>query len=288
MTGKHPGHAFIRDNRQVRKDAEGQYPIPQETVTLPKLLKARGYATGGFGKWGLGGPDTSGEPMKQGFDRWFGYNCQAVAHNFFPTYLWDNDKMKPLSNPSFSAHGKLPADADPKNAASYQQYEGREYSADLIAEEARAFVRQHNGQPFFLYWPTTVPHLALQVPENSLKQYAGLWEDEPYIGNHGYLPHFKPKAAYAAMITRMDRMSSAWTSRRFLFFPVTTVPSTARIRALAERMLFSSIQPADSVTARARSGRAASAFQRLFVGRAAYLREARASASADLKIGFRL
>jgi arylsulfatase A-like enzyme len=92
MTGKHPGHAFIRDNRQVRKDAEGQYPIPQDTVTLPKLLKARGYATGGFGKWGLGGPDTSGEPMKQGFDRWFGYNCQAVAHNFFPTYLWITTK----------------------------------------------------------------------------------------------------------------------------------------------------------------------------------------------------
>jgi arylsulfatase A-like enzyme len=205
MTGRHPGHAFIRDNRQYRKDVEGQYPIPEDTITLPKLLKERGYFTGGFGKWGLGGPHTSGEPIKQGFDRWFGYNCQAVAHNFFPTYLWDNDKMRPLSNPAFSAHGKLPADADPKSPVSYQQYNGREYSADLIAEEARAFVRQHKERPFFLYWPTTVPHLALQVPEDSLRQYAGLWEDEPYAGNHGYLPHFKPKAAYAAMITRMDR-----------------------------------------------------------------------------------
>ena len=204
MTGKHPGHAFIRDNRQFRKDVEGQYPIPEDTVTLPKLLKERGYSTGGFGKWGLGGPDTTGEPMKQGFDRWFGYNCQAVAHNFFPTYLWDNEQKKPLSNPAFSAHGKLPADVDPKNPVSYQRYEGREYSADLIAEQARAFVKQHKERPFFLYWPTTVPHLALQVPEDSLKQYAGLWEDEPYAGNHGYLPHFKPKAAYAAMITRMD------------------------------------------------------------------------------------
>ena len=205
MTGKHPGHAFIRDNRQFRKDSEGQYPIPDNTVTLPKLLKERGYSTGGFGKWGLGGPDTSGEPMKQGFDRWFGYNCQAVAHNFFPTYLWDNDQKRPLSNPAFSAHAKLPEGADPKNPASYRQYEGREYSADLIAEEARAFVRQHKEQPFFLYWPTTVPHLALQVPEDSLRQYAGLWEDEPYAGSRGYLAHFQPKAAYAAMITRMDR-----------------------------------------------------------------------------------
>ena len=87
MTGKHPGHAFIRNNVQFRKDAEGQYPIPTETVTIPKLLKAQGYATGGFGKWGLGGPGTTGEPLKQGFDRWFGYNCQGVAHNFYPTYL---------------------------------------------------------------------------------------------------------------------------------------------------------------------------------------------------------
>jgi arylsulfatase A-like enzyme len=205
MTGMHPGHAFIRDNRQLRKDAEGQYPIAEGTVTLPRLLKERGYSTGGFGKWGLGGPDTSGEPLKQGFDRWFGYNCQAVAHNFFPTYLWDNDKKRPLANHAFSARGKLPEGSDPTKPESYRQYQGPEYSADLIAEEACAFVKAHKDAPFFLYWPTTVPHLALQVPEDSLSEYAGQWPDEPYVGDHGYLPHHRPKAAYAAMITRMDR-----------------------------------------------------------------------------------
>src|SRR6185436_16782689 len=67
MTGKHPGHAFIRNNRAIKP--EGQYPIPADTVTLAKLLKHQGYTTGGFGKWGLGGPGTTGEPLKQGMDR---------------------------------------------------------------------------------------------------------------------------------------------------------------------------------------------------------------------------
>lgn len=75
MTGKHPGHAFIRDNRSIQP--EGQFPIPADSVTVAKLFQQRGYATGGFGKWGLGGPGTAGEPLKQGFTRWFGYNCQV-------------------------------------------------------------------------------------------------------------------------------------------------------------------------------------------------------------------
>ncbi len=83
MTGKHPGHAFVRDNRELKP--EGQMPLPADTVTLAKLLKQQGYATGGFGKWGLGGPESDGRPLRQGFDRFFGYNCQRVAHNYYPT-----------------------------------------------------------------------------------------------------------------------------------------------------------------------------------------------------------
>jgi arylsulfatase A-like enzyme len=75
----------------------------------------------------------------------------------------------------------------------------------LITEEALAFVRQNKDRPFFLYFPTTIPHLALQVPESSLKEYLGAFEEKPYIGDRGYLPHRTPRAAYAAMITRMDR-----------------------------------------------------------------------------------
>lgn len=203
MTGKHPGHAVVRDNREIKP--EGQFPLPANTVTIPKLFKSLGYATGAFGKWGLGGPGSSGDPLKQGVDRFFGYNCQRVAHNFYPAYLWDNDKRIPLNNPDFSAHQKLPEGADPKNPASYAQYAARDYAPDLIMEQARKFIRDHKDQPFFCYVPTTVPHLALQVPEDSLADYLGKFPEEPYPGGRGYLPHFAPRAAYAAMITRLDK-----------------------------------------------------------------------------------
>lgn len=215
MTGKHPGHADIRDNRGMASksakssggipETEGQEPIKAETVTMAEALTSAGYATGGFGKWGLGGPQSDGSPLKQGFQRWFGYNCQSVAHNFYPVYLWDNDKTINLNNPSFPAHDSLKPGEDPNKAETYKRFQGNEYSADLIAEQARQFVRANKDKPFFLYWPTTVPHVALQVPDDSLKEYEGLWDDPPYTGGKGYIPHFKPKAAYAAMITRMDR-----------------------------------------------------------------------------------
>ena len=204
MTGLHPGHAYVRNNKSVQP--EGQEPIPTETVTLPKLFKAQGYVTGAFGKWGLGPVGSTGDPLKQGFDRFYGYNCQAKAHNYYPTSLWDNDHHVPLNNPEIDSHAnKLPAGADPNNPASYKGFIGREYSADFIAEKARQFVRDNKDRPFFLYLPTTVPHLALQVPEDSLAEYLGRWPDPPYIGGRGYVPHFAPRAAYAAMIARMDR-----------------------------------------------------------------------------------
>lgn len=203
MTGRHPGHAFVRDNRS--RPPEGQEPIPADTITLAKLFKAAGYATGGFGKWGLGGPGTSGDPLKQGVDRWFGYNCQGLAHNYYPTWLWDNDQKRALPNPEFSPHDKFRADENPDDPRSYRRFQGTVYSADVIAEEARKFIRANRDRPFFCYFPTTVPHLALQVPDDALKEYLGRWNDPPYKGGRGYLPHYAPRAAYAAMITRMDR-----------------------------------------------------------------------------------
>ena len=205
MTGKHPGHAFIRDNRQFKPEEEGQFPIPADSVTIAKLFQQRGYATGGFGKWGLGAPGTAGEPLKQGFTRWFGYNCQAVGHNFYPTYLWDNDRKLPLKNAAFSAHDTFKPGQDPLDPKSYARFQGTEYSADLIWEQARRFVREGRDKPFFLFAPTTVPHVALQVPDDSLAEYVGQFDDPPYTGGKGYIPHHKPRAAYAAMITRMDK-----------------------------------------------------------------------------------
>lgn len=215
MTGLHPGHTFIRDNRgsadnKVKTQGgipttEGQHPIPDEARTMAEVMRDIGLATGGFGKWGLGGPTSSGAPLKQGFQRWFGYNCQSVAHNFYPVYLWDDNRTIDLKNPDFPAHDSFKPGEDPTREESYRRFQGSEYSADLIAEQARQFVRRHKDEPFFLYWPTTVPHVALQVPDDSLREYVGQWDDPPYAGGNGYIPHFHPKAAYAAMITRMDR-----------------------------------------------------------------------------------
>ena len=214
LTGKHPGNAFIRANRGMAKggisvigqpETEGQFPIPDNELTLAEILQDAGYTTGGFGKWGLGGPDTTGAPLRQGFDRWFGYNCQAVAHNFYPTYLWDDEKTISLDNHLFTAHDKLTPEEDPNDPASYERFQGNVYSADLISNEALNFIRDNQDDPFFLYWASTVPHVALQVPDDSLEEYVGLWEDPPYPGGKGYIPHFQPLAAYAAMITRMDR-----------------------------------------------------------------------------------
>jgi arylsulfatase A len=183
MTGKHAGHAFIRNNSEVKP--EGQFPIPADTVTVAKLLKAKGYATGATGKWGLGAMDSSGSPLKQGFDMFFGYNCQRHAHNHFTSWLWKNDEKIKLEGNNDGVTGKT-------------------YSHDLFEAEALAFIKANQDKPFFLYVPFTVPHLALQVPEDSLNEYKGKFPETPYNGK-AYQPHDHPHAAYAAMVTRMDR-----------------------------------------------------------------------------------
>lgn len=203
LTGRNPGHAWIRDNREVQP--EGQTPLPANTVTLPHLLKQHGYVTCAAGKWGLGFPGSSGDPLKQGFDRFFGYNCQRQAHNYYPTSLWNNAERIILSNAPFAAHQKLPPAADPGLIESYARFKGTDYAPDRIRDAALEFVRTNAGRPFFLYFASTVPHLALQVPDDSLADYRGRWPEQPYTGTNSYLPHPTPRAAYAAMVNRLDR-----------------------------------------------------------------------------------
>ncbi len=204
MTGKHPGHAFIRNNKEVKP--EGQYPIPDGETTIAELLKRRGYTCGAFGKWGLGPVGSTGDPLKQGFDRFFGYNCQRHAHSYYPAYLWDNDKRIELDNkPPAPGHGQLPASADLSDPAAYQKYKGNDYAPKRIADEVLAFISENRERPFFAYYPTIIPHLALHVPDDELKPYMGQWEDKPFDGRGGYTPHATPRAAYAAMISYLDK-----------------------------------------------------------------------------------
>ncbi len=203
MTGRHPGRSPIRDNRAVKP--EGQWPLPLPELTIAELLKKLGYATGATGKWGLGPHGSEGDALRQGFDHFFGYYCQSKAHDHYPSHLWDDGKRFATGNAERSAHQKLPAGADRADPLSYAVYSGTAYASDLVWEKARAFVRENHARPFFLYLPITVPHLGLQAPEDSLAEYRGLWPDPPYDGGKSYLPQATPRAAYAAMITRLDR-----------------------------------------------------------------------------------
>lgn len=207
MTGLHTGHSQIRDNFEVGgypdPDELGQMPLDPGTYTIGTLLQDAGYVTGAIGKWGLGGRETLGEPRHQGFDYFFGYLDQQLAHNFYPTHLWRNGERVELANEYFSAHQRFDGD-DPNDPEQYRQYQGSDYSLDVMADDALRFLDEHQDEPFFLYLPFTIPHVALQVPDSSLAEYDGEFDEEPYLGDPTYLPHHRPLSAYAAMITRMD------------------------------------------------------------------------------------
>ncbi len=204
MTGKHPGHAAVRDNQEAKP--EGQWPLPAEEPVLAAVLHDAGFATGAFGKWGLGMFDSSGDPLARGFDTFFGYNCQRHAHTYWPAFLYDGKKRIPLRNePPVPGSGKLREGEDPADPNSYARFVGSDYAPDRIATAAVEFVRANAARPFFLYYPSVLPHLALHVPAEDLTPYRGKFEEKPYTGGNGYTPHPTPRAAYAAMITRLDR-----------------------------------------------------------------------------------
>ena len=210
ITGRNPGRAFVRDNHEIGTwySFKGQIPLPAKEPTISSALKAAGYATGAFGKWGLGGVGSEGDPLKHGFDHFFGYNDQRQAHNYYPQYLIDDDRklMLPGNKNVVEKDGvSLAPGADPNDPASYASFIGKQYAPDLCNERALKFIRDNKEKPFFLFYPTVVPHLALQVPEDSLAEYKGKLDDKPYTGGNGYLPQQYPRAAYAAMVTRMDR-----------------------------------------------------------------------------------
>jgi arylsulfatase A len=207
MTGKHPGHAIVRSNKSMKP--EGQFPIPASEVTIGELLQKEGYVTGAFGKWGLGNVWSEGNPTKQGFNQFFGYNCQAHAHSYYPATLWSDNELYKLNNkPPVPGHASLPKGADPADPRSYDIFKGQDYAPDRINDRALAFVKKNKDRPFFLYYPTVIPHVALHVPDEELKPYlAQKWNDPPFTRakGYGYTPHFTPRAAYAAMISRVDR-----------------------------------------------------------------------------------
>lgn len=173
MTGLHMGHSPIRANREVQP--EGQKPLPAGTVTVAQILKSAGYAATCAGKWGMGMFDSTGSPLKVGFDHFFGYNCQRHAHSYFPTYLYNDDQRFEL--PGNDGNKKV-------------EGKGAVYAQDLIANETLKFVKANQHKPFFLFYAITLPHGTFQINDQ------GIYRDKPWT---------EVQKNYAAMVTRLDR-----------------------------------------------------------------------------------
>ncbi len=191
LTGMHTGHTTVRGNKEVRP--EGQYPIPDSTFTLAEAMKKAGYTTGAFGKWGLGFPGSSGDPTNQGFDTFFGYNCQRLGHNYYPRHLWHNRDSILLKE-------------------NYGEHKGV-YAPNLIHEKTLQFIENNKKNPFFLYVASIIPHAELVAPENILKEYRGKYlPEKEYKGldsgsnyrNGGYESQDESHAAFVAMIDILD------------------------------------------------------------------------------------
>ncbi len=200
MSGLHLGHTAIRGNKKAEGFPEGQHPIPDETLTIAEVFQKAGYATGAFGKWGLGPVGSTGDPNRQGFDEFFGYNCQSVAHSFYPPHLWRNSTKVPLNARPVPGHAK-----QPEGEVRVEDWTGERHASAPILEEALGFLDRHAGGPFFLYLPLTEPHVALQPDPAGLADYPKDWDERPYRGENGYTPHPRPRAAYAATISALDR-----------------------------------------------------------------------------------
>ncbi|HEX7846846.1 MAG TPA: arylsulfatase [Chitinophagaceae bacterium] len=189
MTGLHTGHTPVRGNRPFQP--EGQAPLPDSAITIAMELQKAGYSTAAFGKWGLGYVTTSGSPSKKGFAKFYGYNCQTQAHNFYPDHLWDNEQRVEL----------------PENLVAPTVYSG-----DRIQGEALKFINeQQKDKPFFLFLPYTLPHADLTVPHDSVyDHYVKLFGEEPLKetdkrnANKQFVELY-PHAAFAAMVTRLDK-----------------------------------------------------------------------------------
>lgn len=206
LTGKHGGHSYIRGNYEMGGFPDslegGQMPLPEGTYTVAKMLKKAGYVTALTGKWGLGMHNTTGSPLKQGFDYYFGYLDQKQAHNFYPTHLWENDRQFKLDNPVIFVHQTV--DSTKATNEDFEYFKGKDYAPERMTQRALQFIKKNKDQPFFLYMPYTIPHVSLQAPEKFVDQYKNEFNDKPYYGQNGYASTRYPRATYAAMISFLD------------------------------------------------------------------------------------
>ncbi|GAA4237849.1 arylsulfatase [Postechiella marina] len=195
MTGQHTGHTPIRGNKEL-KGQDGQIPMSANSITVAELLKQAGYTTGAFGKWGLGYIGSEGDALNQGFDKFYGYNCQRRAHRYYPDFIWNNKEKVILEGNDWT------------NTVTY--------APDKIQEATLDFIEENKNKPFFAYVPLVLPHAELISPKDSiLQKYIGKFEEvpftAPYASDYGpdiikqkYCTQPTPFAAFASMVDRMD------------------------------------------------------------------------------------
>lgn len=195
LTGLHTGHTPIRGNREI--EPEGQFPMPDSIPSMASVMQDAGYKTGAFGKWGLGFIGTTGDPNNQGFDNFYGYNCQRYAHRYYPAHLWENDEKIVLEGNGWMKKTT--------------------YAPDLIQEKTLAFLDENKDDPFFLFMPIVMPHAELAIPDDEIFQkYREKFGEEtplparpgseygPDINITAYQSQQYPHATFAAMVERID------------------------------------------------------------------------------------
>jgi len=175
LTGLHTGNSPIRGNRE--RFPQGQFPLPDSTSNIARTLKEHEYNTKLIGKWGLGYPNSTGNPLQQGFDSFYGYNCQRRAHHYFPRKLWKDDEVVRMS--------------------------GKTYSHDQFTQQALEYIKEQRDSSFFLFLTYTIPHAKLEIPQANTRYYATKIEDDPAFDQ------FKKKdkttiVKYASMVAKMD------------------------------------------------------------------------------------
>ena len=178
MTGLHTGHCYIRGNAKLN--------LRPQDVTAAEILKSAGYATGLFGKWGLGHEGSQGVPTRQGFDEFFGYLDQHHAHNYYPAYLMKNEDRYPLRN-------VVPGTGEFGSGVATRKVD---YSAELITKEAVGFIDRHHQKPFFLYYAATLPHANNEGKKEGM--------EVPDLGRFKSKDWPEPQKGLAAMVEHLD------------------------------------------------------------------------------------
>lgn len=183
MTGLHTGHCPIRGNKHSPLNAkDGNMHMPADIFSMPKMFKDNNYKAGIFGKWGLGAYESESFPTKIGFDRFYGYNDQTLAHSYYPKYLWSDNEKVMLRNSG--KKGEI----------------GKDYSADLIQGELIKFIKENKSQPFFVYYAMTLPHSYMTVPDKYLEQFKGKYPNESKVKSSSS----NPLEAFAGMLYAID------------------------------------------------------------------------------------